>query len=198
VSTEERRALVWKRWDGSRSLTPDTNSRRYLKSRGIEHGRVWDLRESTRGNLLALVRDLDGNPCQLQCTFLEDGHKAEVERVRKFMQLPFPEGAAVRLLPQGSVLGIAEGVETALSAAQMFSLPVWAALNTSLLRKWRPPAQVQRVYIFADNDKNYAGQAAAYHLAHRLASDDRLGIEVSVEIPLKVGHDWNDVLRSSR
>lgn len=193
---EERRVVIWRRgWDGSRALGEDTNGRRYLESRGIRFNRVRDLRESTRGNLLALVRDWKDEPCQLQCTFLVGGCKADRERVRMFVKLPFPEGAAVRLFPVANTLGIAEGVETALSAAQIFEIPVWAALNTSLLRRWTPPEGVRHVYIFGDNDRNYAGQAAAYYLAQRLAMDQRLDVSVSVHIPVQEGFDWNDILQ---
>lgn len=196
TSLEERREIIWRRgWDGTRALDEDTNSRRYLISRGITLGHIHDLRESTRGNLLALVRDLAGEPCQLQCTFLTDGRKADRARPRMFVRLPFPDGAAVRLLPASDTLGIAEGIGTALSAAQLFGVPTWAALSTSLLRRWTPPEGVKNVVIFGDNDRSFAGQSAAYHLAQRLAMDERLGLKsVSVEIPVQAGHDWNDVL----
>jgi len=56
----------------------------------------------------------------------------------------------VQLMPAGGVLGIAEGIETALSAAVLDGVPVWAALNTSLLARFEPhswrndPARVRR------------------------------------------------------
>ena len=40
-----------------------------------------------------------------------------------------PTGAAVRLMPHEEMLGIAEGIETALSASILFNVPVWAALD---------------------------------------------------------------------
>ena len=48
---------------------------------------------------------------------------------------PVPKGGAVRLFPPAEAMGIAEGIETALSAAQLSGLPVWAALNTVNIEK---------------------------------------------------------------
>jgi putative DNA primase/helicase len=54
--------------------------------------------------------------------------------------------------------------------------------------------------VFADNDTNFAGHAAAYTLAHRLAL---AGIKVYVEFPVDIdgapdSNDWNDVLIRSQ
>lgn len=170
--------------------------RRYLLGRGIDAGDVGDLRESSRHEMLALVRDSNGVGCQVHRTLLTaDGNKADVEQARLFMPGPIPEGSAVRLMPHDGELGIAEGIETALSAAILFDVPCWAALNTSLLKKWQPPADVHRVVVFGDNDTKFAGHAAAYELARRLATDKRFEIDISVEIPKRADADWNDVLQ---
>jgi putative DNA primase/helicase len=87
-------------------------------------------------------------------------------------------------------LGIAEGVETAIAAKMLFGVPVWAALNTSLMSAWKPPRGVEKVHIFADHDPHLAGHAAAYALAHRLLLQ---GFQIEIHIPDEVG-DWNDVL----
>jgi len=58
------------------------------------------------------------------------------------------------------------------------------------LRWLLPPPEAKRIIIFGDNDPSYAGQAAAYALARRLRSDERV---VEVQIPAEVGADWNDV-----
>lgn len=169
--------------------------RRYLFSRGIDAGDVRDLREAVAAcEMRALVRDTNGNGCQVHRTLLTpEGRKVE-GNCRLFMPGPIPKGAAVRLLPATDVLGIAEGIETALSAAILYGVPCWAALNTSLLRAWEPPTGVKRVTVFGDADEKFAGQAAAYELARRLSAPN-LGIDVTVELPASVGTDWNDVLR---
>jgi Toprim domain len=53
-----------------------------------------------------------------------------------------------------------------------------------------PPNEVQRVIIFGDNDQGFAGQAAAYSLARRIAGDRWT---VAVRIPDQPGRHWNDV-----
>jgi putative DNA primase/helicase len=100
------------------------------------------------------------------------------------------KGSAIRLAPAGDALGIAEGIETALSASALFGTPCWAALNAGMLAAWEPPPDAKRIIIFGDNDATYAGQAAAYVLARRLGSHERL---VKVQFPAEVGVDWNDV-----
>ena len=90
----------------------------------------------------------------------------------------------------GGSLGIAEGIETALAASALYDIPVWSALNATMLRKWLPPEGCDSVAVFGDNDKNYAGQAAAYGLGYILHG--KVG-EVTVHIPEITGEDWSDV-----
>jgi len=73
------------------------------------------------------------------------------------------------LFKPADVLGIAEGVETALACYKLFGL-----------------------HIFADNDASYAGQTAAFTLAQRLIAKD---LPAEVHIPDTVDTDWLDVLR---
>ena len=108
------------------------------------------------------------------------------------------KGSAVRLSPLGTaddVLGVAEGIETALSASALFGIPVWAVLNTSMMRTFQPPAGIREVAIFADNDASFAGQNAAYALGAALKPN---GFDVTIHVPEISGQDWNDVLRSQR
>ncbi|UUP19529.1 DUF7146 domain-containing protein [Nitratireductor thuwali] len=179
---------------------------RYLSGRGItevadvtwlRHGdRVLYLDEAGEfygrfSAMLAVVRGADGNVAGLHRTYLtSDGRKADVPSPRKLLGT-MPEGAAVRLADHGEVLGIAEGVETALSATALFGIPCWSALNANGLRKWSPPDGATEIVIFGDNDTNFTGQSAAYDLANRLALKR---MAVRVEIPPTPGDDWNDVL----
>lgn len=133
----------------------------------------------------------NGERAALHRTYLSPlGGKAEVPHARKMMGT-MPTGAAVRLMPHAEILGIAEGIETALSAATLYNMPVWAALNAGLLADWTPPASVSTVFVFGDNDASATGQAAAYGLAQRLKAKS---ISVEVEIPTRTGWDWNNVL----
>jgi putative DNA primase/helicase len=141
--------------------------------------------------MIAMVTGPDGAPATLHRTYLAaDGRKAPVLEPRRLMPGKVAKGAAVRLSPARNTLGIAEGIETALSASALFGVPCWAAVNAGMLAAWRPPPEARRIIIFGDNDPSYAGQAAAYSLARRLGSDRR---EVEVQVPAEVGADWNDV-----
>jgi len=141
--------------------------------------------------MIAMVTGPDGAPSILHRTYLtDDGCKAPVTGPRRLMSGTVAKGAAIRLAPADEVLGIAEGIETAVSASVLFGVPCWAAVSAGMLAAWQPPPEAKRIIIFGDNDANYAGQAATYGLARRLGSDGRV---VEVRIPSDPGADWNDV-----
>ena len=143
--------------------------------------------------MIALVLGLEGKPVNIHRTFLGPSGKADMENPRALMPGELPEGSAVRLFKlEGDHLGIAEGIETAIAAAGRFKIPVWAALNSTMLAKWQPPEGITRVTIMGDNDKAFGGQMAAFSLAHRLSV--RLKIAVDVQIPNEAGKDWADLV----
>lgn len=149
-----------------------------------------------RPALLALVHGLDGLPVNIHRTFLGPNGKADMADPRAMMPGTVPDGAAIRLFPvHGERLGIAEGIETAFAAAARFNVPVWSAVNSTMLAKWTPPPSVREVLIFGDNDPKFGGQAAAYALAHKLTA--RLHLTVEVHIPRTVGADWADKVASA-
>lgn len=144
-----------------------------------------------RPAMLALVQRADGEAANIHRTFLGANGKADMDNPRAMMPGELPDGCAVRLFPtHGERLGIAEGIETAFAAAARFNVPVWSAINATMLAKWTPPATVKEVLIFGDADPKFGGQAAAYALAHRLAG--RLRLAVQVHIPERLGRDWAD------
>lgn len=180
--------IMRKVWNGA--LPIGQSVQRYLSSRGIDPVGLRDLRQSSN-EMIALLRDPTGHGVQIHRTLLTPtGEKAGVDQPRLFMSGSIPKGSAVRLASHQGEVGIAEGIETALSAAILFKIPCWAALNATMLRQWEPPARVEYVTVFGDNDANFTGQAAAYELARRLSSK----VGISVEIPNDEGKDWNDVL----
>jgi putative DNA primase/helicase len=141
--------------------------------------------------MLAMVAAPNGKPATIHKTYLTTaGAKAAVEKVRMFCAGSVPSGGAVRLAVPGPVLGVAEGIETALAAMKMFTIPTWAALSDWGVEKFDPPAETRHLMIFGDNDPHGAGQRAAYALAARLAGR----MQVEVKIPEKSGADWNDIL----
>lgn len=197
-------------WNASQPIETGDFVDRYLRRRGIAMKRFPSaLRkvaamehvddggvQTMHPGLVARVRAPSGEDVSLHRTYLsERGEKASVEGVRKVMAGTIPPGSAVRLYEAtGEVLGIAEGLETALAASMLFRVPVWSALNSNLLEKWEVPVGIREVIIFGDNDLKYGGQAAALALAHRLAVKAG-GPSVRIEIPSTSGTDWNDVLQ---
>lgn len=142
--------------------------------------------------MLARVTDPAGRPVTIHRTWLTaTGTKAPVDPVRMFCPGKVPPGSAVRLAPGGPILGVAEGIETALAAQQLFGFPVWACLTAGRLKTFEPAIGTQRLIVCGDNDADGTGQRAAYALASRLAA--RLPLEV--RIPDLADTDWNDVLR---
>ena len=82
-------------------------------------------------------------------------------------------------------MGIAEGIETALSAAKLFDVPTWSVMSDYGMATFEPPPGLERLIIFADHDG--AGQRAAFSLA------ERLPIPTAIKTPERPGDDWNDV-----
>jgi putative DNA primase/helicase len=106
-------------------------------------------------------------------------------------------GGAVRLHePIDGELGVGEGIETCLAARQLFRVPVWSALTAGGVEKFVPPAGVRRLHIFADNDRNATGQAAAYALAKQISMASRGSVETEVHLPPEPDTDWLDVLNA--
>jgi hypothetical protein len=112
-----------------------------------------------------------------------------------------PAGAAVRLFPVAEELGVSEGIETGLSAAEMHSVPVWSCLNTSGLIGFMVPPSVRRVIIFADRDKVNAktGKRPGTHAAETLAARLReQRIACRIQYPALGFPDFNDELKAKK
>lgn len=145
--------------------------------------------------LISPVRDINDELVTLHLTYLTTaGQKLPVENCRKIIsRLTGHEGCSVRLMEPNKVMGIAEGVETALSASIMNNgIPVWASLNTSLLSKFEPPSMVDELIIFADRD--LPGIEAATKLMEKLSASDKYNVRVR----LPKLSDWNDDLKRKR
>jgi putative DNA primase/helicase len=158
-----------------------------------EHVKVWS-EGAFHFAMVAKVISHDDKAVNIHQTFLtQDGHKAEVATGKKVMAGKLPDGCAIRLAKAAPVMGVAEGIESAISAAILYDIPVWACINGGLLSKWIPPEVAEEIHIFGDNDANYTGQAKAYHLANRLEVQHKR--KVTLVFPPIVGHDMNDVHR---
>lgn len=205
ITDEKRRALLRETAAQTVKISKGDLADRYFIERGCGElvypktlrfaPRLRDGEGGVRPCLVATVQDPEGNNVTLHRTFLRpDGlAKADMASPRKLMPGPLPKGCAVRLSDYaGGPLGIAEGIETALSASRLYGMPCWAAINSTMLQAWAPPDGCTEVAIFADNDPKFGGQAAAFALAHRLSV---AGLDVSVHVPSTPGTDWNDEIQ---
>jgi putative DNA primase/helicase len=199
MSGEDQRRLLNTLWKASLPINDLSPAGWYLQSRVPGAMACADLRfveaapvpgGGTSAAMIAMVRDCKtGAPASIHRTFLtQGGAKADMENPRAMMPGELPEAISVRLAEAGDVLGIAEGIETALAAQVKFDVPCHAALTAGFMAKWQPPAGVRKVIVFGDADANYTGQAAAYTLAHRLSRK----LQVEVRIPGQFGTDWAD------
>lgn len=206
ADTEKRdREAMNEVWKAGRRLDLTSVAGRYLSARTGVSTFGADLRSvsvlshyaegvrvpTTHPALIALVRDAEGVACNVHRTYLaSSGGKAKVDPVRKTMRGGrVAGGAAIRLAEYTDVLGIAEGIETALSASVLHEVPVWAAVSALGVEQWKPPQGV-RVMIFGDHDLSFTGHKASYALAWRLV---REGFSVQVKIPNSIGDDWNSI-----
>src|SRR5690606_42077994 len=89
------------------------------------------------------------------------------------------------------IFGLAEGLETALSASALFGVPCWATLGTERFRLIALPAEVTGLVLFLDNDRG--GRRA-----EALARDAFAHLAIEARYPRCAGADWNDVLVAQR
>ena len=139
--------------------------------------------------MVAAITGADLKVISIQRTFLRcDGRgKANVSEPK--MTLGAMLDGAVRLGPAGPVLGIAEGVETGLSAMELFGLPVWCSLSASRLDGLYLPPEALEVHLFTDNGTR--GHEAAERAAKAYQAPGR---RVVVRFPPERFGDWNDAL----
>jgi len=152
--------------------------------------------------MVAIMQSGAGEVVTLHTTYLRaDGWaKAEVPEPKKIMSLPLAgatKGAAIRLYePPGRVLGIAEGIESALSLHLLQRIPVWASYCADNLVRVQLPRTLKTLYIGVDLDEHGKGEKVAYTLALRVT---RWASEPEVWIVKPHGEaprDLNDEIRT--
>ena len=139
-----------------------------------------------RGAMIAAVHQPNGGITAIQKTPI----KADFSRAKRMTKGSLGTGA-VRLGAAQEIMGIAEGIETALSATMLTGMSVWASLGGKRLHNIELPPFVYEVHIFADNDQ--PGREAAYRAsdAHR-----ELGRAVKIRRPPPQFKDFNDFIAS--
>jgi putative DNA primase/helicase len=209
-SDESKLRMLRRAWAESIEVRRGDVVHRYMGGRGL---RVSGL-QNIRLHPGMTYRDVDGKDCgkfpvmlakviapsgtgvSLHRTYLNtDGTRLQVDDAKKLMPGLGIAGAAVRLSGLAEEIGVAEGIETAVAASQLFNVPVWSCISAGGLESFVPPAGVKRVVVFGDNDASFTGQAAAYSLAKRMTL---AGIPARVMLPEVVGADWCDVLKGAK
>lgn len=231
----------------TKQIIAGTQVATYLKSRGINrllsspprdigfNPRMYYLdkgmqRALTLPAMVAIYRDKTGAQLTMHRTYLDtSGAKADVTFPKKMMQAAGDmTGGSIQLyqplydtISKTWMLGVAEGIENALSVTEATALPVWAASsvwsleNMDIPEKSMPSMDVNEINlsIWADKDRaNEKGVTVGLEAANKLK--DRITTILKsrypkanlivvvyvpdMEIPEgKKGVDWNDVLQIS-
>jgi phage/plasmid primase-like uncharacterized protein len=125
---------------------------------------------------------------------MTNGEKADVQPARMLLKGHRKAGGVIRLWPDEAVdygLGIAEGIETALTLATVLK-PVWSLIDAGNLATLPVLGGVECLTIAADHDA--AGIKAAEACAARWVE---AGCDVRIVLPPKLGADLNDFLREA-
>ena len=184
------------------SILRDSPAAVYLASRGLAFA-CCDLRYHPRTPLgpsgsvrflpamLAAVRN-DLGILAVHRTFLDSktGRLAAFDRPKRALG-SLGTGAVRLAVPREGRLGLAEGIESGLSAQALFGISCWATLGNERFGLVTIPESVRELYLFVDAD---AGGALAE--ARARASYARDGLRIVTHRPPIEGHDWNDVLQA--
>lgn len=180
----------------------DGAARAYLASRGlagphpslryhdrVPHGRGENVR--FRPALLAAV-ECDTGVIALERLFLDPRTGLPVADLDPpKLMLGRPLAGAVRFGAATSVLGLAEGWETAWSAHLRLGIPVWAALGSDRLPLVTIPERVEHLILLPDDDP--AGRRCARRARKAHA---RPGLVIETRYPGSGFNDWNDLHRA--
>lgn len=143
--------------------------------------------------LVALVTNaLTGEAQSLHRTWITETGKAPVNPPRMQLARHSLAGGVIRLWPDDYVshgLGVAEGIETALSLAHGYE-PVWSLIDANHLASFPVISNVEVLMIAKDNDP--AGRAAASACAHRWHAAGK-----RVLITSQAANDINDILKDA-
>lgn len=149
--------------------------------------------------LIACIKDSSEYITAVQRTWLNPetgeaivGDKGKLKRTFG----PMHDGAVKLGLIPDDQLGLAEGVEDALSVYNLYWMPTWAVLSHNRFTAVKLPKTVKRLILFGDNTSDATrADPLALEAADRW---ETLGIEVKIETPPFGYKDWNDFLRKRK
>ena len=133
---------------------------------------------------------LDEGPIAIHRTFLSSEFSTKAAFDKPKRALGALSEAAVRLVaPASGKLGLAEGIESAMSAYALTGIPVWATLGNERFGLVGVPESVTELHLFVDHDAG--GELAA---SRGLAAYAQEGRTIQVRKPSSPDTDWNDEL----
>ncbi|HDH9217658.1 TPA: toprim domain-containing protein [Escherichia coli] len=211
LPTKINKNNLFQRITGCYSKLPilkNTPAMQYLQNRGVfelpldnvrycDHQPVRNSSDKFQA-IWSLATDAKGQLCYLHRTYLQGDKKAPLDIVKKMTAvqddnyLEYAESVAIRMFLVDTTLGIAEGIETALSCKQLYGVNTWSVINTNFMKKFKAPKGVIHLVIFTDMDWNAAGHAAAMECAHKNLLSNNDVETVSVRWP--DNGDFNDML----
>jgi putative DNA primase/helicase len=154
--------------------------------------------------MVALFHGSNGQPVTLHVTWLRaDGcAKAEVASPKKILGVPVrgaTTGGAIHLHePRGGILGLCEGIESALSMHLLQKLPVWSTYCADNLAAAYLPKGLRELHIGIDIDANGKGEEVAQALAKRVRKFSPRTKTFIVTPEVDGTGDLNDELRRRR
>lgn len=198
---EERVARAGRLWEESTPLkhsVADAYLRRRVVPAGLWesialrfHPRMTSLDDrARRPALVSAISDAQGALQGVQVTLLSTHGTAKAAVATPRRVIGKLMGGTVRLAEAQDELAIGEGVETMLTASDVFGVPAWAALSAGNLARLIISHPLRRLIIAADNDE--AGMRAAQSLRARMTGSTLVEIEAA---PAGF-NDWNDWARA--
>ncbi|MEO5951568.1 MAG: toprim domain-containing protein [Chloroflexia bacterium] len=147
--------------------------------------------------MVALMRNVaTGQPSGIHRTALKDdgtGKRTLPEGKSAKMMMGTPKGSAVMLMQCSTILGISEGIESGLSASQLFGIPVWATMSAKGIADFPVIYGLKHLTVFADHDP--VGLAAARSCG---GTYKEAGIEGQIRCPPKNESDWNSYMKDNK
>ncbi|MEL6878140.1 MAG: toprim domain-containing protein [Pseudomonadota bacterium] len=135
---------------------------------------------------------LDEGPIAVHRTFLSHSGHTQASFAKPKRALGSLGEAAVRLFaPAEGRLGLAEGIESAMSAYALTGIPTWATLGNERFGLVAIPESVSDLHLFVDHDSG--GDLAANRGRDSYLREGR---HIQVRRPNSRGTDWNDELQS--
>jgi hypothetical protein len=135
---------------------------------------------------------VDEGPIAIHRTFLSTTGETKADFRKPKRALGSLSEAAVRLFaPAEGRLGLAEGIESAMSAYALTGIPTWATLGNERFGLVAFPEAVTDLHLFVDHDAG--GDLAAERGREAYLREGR---HIQVRRPKSRGSDWNDELQS--